>query len=47
MTMTMIIVTLMVLFGALLIGKMLMEMFPNSGFGARKDESEERRTPAE
>jgi len=47
MTMTMVTIALMVLFSALLIGKILMEMFPESGFGAGRDDTAEDRTPAE
>ncbi|MEQ9176190.1 hypothetical protein [Roseovarius indicus] len=44
---TMVIVTLMVIFGALLVGKMLMDMFPNSGFGRKPSEGADDQTPAE
>jgi len=37
----------MVLFGALLIGKMLMDMFPNARLGGRNDSAAEDQTPAE
>jgi len=47
MTMTMLTTALMVLFGALLIGKMLMEIFPNSGFGTKRDDTTKDQTPAE
>jgi len=47
MTMTMVTIALMVLFGALLIGKMLMELFPDSGFGADHDDTTKGHTPAE
>jgi len=44
MTTTIVIVALMVIFGALLIGKMLMDMYPNSGFGAARDSAPEDRS---
>lgn len=44
---TMVIVTLMVIFGALLVGKMLMDMFPNSGFGRNQADDADDHTPAE
>jgi len=47
MTMTMLTLALMVLFGAMLIGKMLMELFPKSGFGANRDGAANGQTPAE
>ncbi|WP_397543674.1 hypothetical protein [Roseovarius salis] len=47
MTTTMVIIALMVLFGALLIGKMLTEMLPESGTGTDQETAEESRTPAE
>lgn len=47
MTMTMVTIALMVLFGALLIGKMLMEIFPNSGFGTNRKDATNEQTPAE
>ncbi len=47
MMMTMVTIALAVLFGALLIGKVLMELFPNSGFGADHDDTANGQTPAE
>lgn len=47
MTMTIVTITLMVLFSALLVGKVLMELFPNSGFGTRQDDTATGQTPAE
>ncbi|MFB9151476.1 hypothetical protein [Roseovarius ramblicola] len=47
MTMTMLTTSIMVLFGALLAGKMLMEIFPNSGFRTRRDDAANDQTPAE
>jgi hypothetical protein len=47
MTMTMLTISLMVLFGALLAGKILMEIFPNSGFGTRRDDTANDQPPAE
>ncbi|MEQ9260466.1 MAG: hypothetical protein RIG84_15375 [Roseovarius sp.] len=44
---TMVIVTLIVLFGAALMGKMLMDMFPGSIFNAFRDDEAEDHTPAE
>ncbi|WP_164989240.1 hypothetical protein [Roseovarius sp. A46] len=47
MMMTMVTIALAVLFSALLIGKILMELFPNSGFGANHDDAANRQTPGE
>jgi hypothetical protein len=47
MTMTMVTIAMAVLFAALLVGKVLMELFPNSGFGADHDEAAKGQTPAE
>ena len=44
---TMVIVTLLVIFGAALMGKMLMDMFPGSIFNAFNKEEAEESTPAE
>ncbi|MDM8168499.1 hypothetical protein [Roseovarius sp.] len=44
---TMVIVALMVIFGAALVGKMLMDMFPNSGFGRKPADDADDHTPAE
>lgn len=44
---TTVIVALMVIFGAALIGKMLMDMYPKSGFGASDEDDGEKHTPAE
>lgn len=44
---TMVIVALIVLFGAALMGKMLMDMFPGSVFNAFREEENEDQTPAE
>lgn len=44
---TMVIVALIVLFGAVLVGKMLMDMFPPSGFGRSTTDDAEDHTPAE
>lgn len=47
MTMTMVVVAMLVLFTAYLAGKILMEYFPESGFGRRKDGDAGRDTPGE
>ena len=44
---TMVIVALIVLFGAALAGKMLMDMYPESGFFARQGDDADEHTPAE
>ena len=44
---SMVIVALIVLFGAALIGKMLMDMFPGPITSAFKDADAEEQTPAE
>jgi len=38
-------IALMVVFAALLIGKILMEMFPNSGFGTKRDDRAKGQAP--
>lgn len=40
-------IALIVIFGAALMGKMLMDLFPGSVFGASKDKTAEDTTPAE
>ena len=47
MTMTMVTIALTVLFAALLVGKMLTQLYPNSGFGADHDDAANGQTPAE
>ncbi|MEQ8896150.1 hypothetical protein [Roseovarius sp.] len=44
---TMVIVALIVIFGAALVGKMLMDMFPMSGFGRKPADDADDQTPAE
>lgn len=47
MTMTMVTIALAVLFAALLVGKVLMALFPDSGFGANQDDAANGQPPAE
>jgi len=48
MTITvMVMVALLVLFGAALMGKMLLDMFPGSLFGTSSHDDNDERTPAE
>ena len=47
MTMTMTVVALAVLYSAYLAGKVLMELFPQSGFGRRAGDGAQGDTPAD